>query len=118
MDSKFKENLTDIFFNYKTIILLICIILSSFAINYNIFQQSGVVITSVSNQKELFSQGLDVNSDSFQRSFPKLTKINGVKVRDVAHAYELFSFQKINSTNNVTIENVTYKYFYNSRFTL
>lgn len=114
MKKQTTENITDILLNYRTIILLICVLLSFFAINVNLFEQKGIIITSISNQKELFSQGLDINEDSFQRSFPKLTHINSVKVNNISHAYDLFDLQRINSTNTITINGQTYQYYLNS----
>ena len=110
LNQNLNQNCIDLFLNYRTIILCICILLSIFAININLFDNDLVVVTSISSQKELFKQGLDISSSALQRSYPTLEYINAVPVQNLSHAYELFSTQEMNTTNTVTINSQTYTY--------
>ena len=107
-----KQNIIDILLNWRTILLALLILISIVAINTNIFSQDTVVISSVSNQQELFRQGFSVDGVNLQRNFPTLDEINGVQVTSLPQAFELFNMQEINSTNTIIINGNSYTYIY------
>ena len=110
MKQHHKENIVDILLNWRTILLIILLIGSIFALNFNFFSNDEIVVTSVSNQQELFRQGLSVDSINLQRNYPVLQSINGEEVISLEQAYQLLNAQEPNSTNTITIENQVYSY--------
>ncbi|MCH8519614.1 MAG: MMPL family transporter [Nanoarchaeota archaeon] len=108
-----KQNIIDILLNWRTILLILLILVSIVGINTNIFSQDKVIISSVSNQQELFRQGFSVDGINLQRNFPTLDEINGVRVNSLPQAFELFNEQTINSTNTIIIDGNSYTYRYN-----
>lgn len=110
MKQHVKENLIDILLNWRTILLVILLVGSAFTLNMNFFSDDEIVVTSVSNQQELFRQGLSVDEVNLQRNYPQLQTINGEKITSIEQAYQLLNNQQPNSTNTITIENREYSY--------
>ncbi|MFP4402080.1 MAG: MMPL family transporter [Candidatus Nanoarchaeia archaeon] len=114
MNSSFKENLIDTLLHWKTLLLIVLLIGSVGFINYNFFEQDSVIVSSVSNQQELFRQGFSLNENNFQRGFPQLELIDETRITSIEQAYQLLNSQQVNSTHTITIGGETYSYTYNN----
>ena len=107
-----KQNIIDVLLNWRTILLVLLLIVSIVGINMNFFSQDTIIVSSVSNQQELFRQGFSIDGINLQRNFPTLDEINGQRVTSLQQAFELLNAQEINSTNSIVINGQTFTYVY------